>query len=148
MQYSYTTSCSILRTVNNETTRLRNQFINVAVKNRAASVASSTVLNECIAWASRVRGLLGQGISYADDEEINFSRVNSIVSDDPDNTVNITFICKRINGTKPEFLQFTLEDASSIVSTFLTQYTTTLDGITGVTNSIDNYIIANAIIDM
>lgn len=146
MQYSYTQSCSLLRTVDNETERLRTQFIHVSVKNRANNVVSSTVLTECEAWANRVKGLHGTGISFDDDEEINFSRVtSSIVRSDPD-TINITFICRRIEGTKPEFLQFTMENVNAL--NFAGAFTDTLDSMTGVANSINNYIIVNAIIDM
>lgn len=146
MQYSYTQSCSLLRTVDNETERLRTQFIHVSVKNRANNVVSSTVLTECENWANAVRGLTGTGISYDNDDEINFSRVTSSLVRTETDTVNITFICKRIEGSKPEFLQFTMTNV--VIGNLPTAFVSTLDSMTGVANSINNYIIVNAIIDM
>ena len=146
MQYSYTQSCSLLRTIDNVTERLRTQFIHVSVKNRANSVLSATVLTECEQIANLVKSLVGANISYDNDEEINFSRVTSSLVRDETDSINITFICRRIDGTKPEFLQFTMKNV--IAATLSADYPTELDGITGVQNSINNYIIVNAIIDM
>ncbi len=147
MQYSYTQSCSLLRTVDNETERLRTQFIHVSVKNRANTVASANVLTECETWANAIKNIHGTGISYDNDEEINFSRVTSSLVRSETDTVNITFICRRIEGSKPEFLQFTIINATT--TGIYTSFVSTLYDMTGGDNdSINNYIIVNAIIDM
>ena len=145
MQYSYTQTGVLQRTVGTETYTLRTQLISVLEKNIQANVNPTTVLNDCVLWANTVSSLRGTGISYTDDVKVNFGKINAFVADTGSTTAKATFICKRIEGTSPEYLQFTLED---VTTAYLpTAFSGTLDNMSGVSNAIDKYIIVNAIIE-
>ena len=145
MQYSYTQTGVLQRTVGTETYRLRTQLISVLQKNVEASVNPTTILTECATWASVISSLRGTGISYTDDVKVNFGKINALVVTTASTSATATFICKRIEGTSPEYLQFTLESVTT--ANLPTAFSTMLDNMSGVTNAIDKYIIVNAIIE-
>ena len=145
MQYTYTQTGVLQRTVGDDTYKLRTQLISVLQRNVAASTTANTVLADCVNWAGLISSLRGAGITYTDDVKVQFSKANCFVADTQASEVTATFICKRIIGTSPEYLQFTLTNITT--TNIATAFTTMLDSMSGVTNAINNYIIVNAIID-
>lgn len=145
MQYTYSESCSLKRTVGTETERLRTQLISVLYKNVGSSTSDTTILNTCSTWANYIRGLRGSGISYDNDRKIHFASQNCFNNDDSQ-SIDVTFICKRISGSTTEWLQFAMLNVNS--GNFATAFSDKLNAMTGLTDAIDKYIIVNAIIDM
>lgn len=145
MQYTYSESCSLKRTVGTETERLRTQLISVLYKNVATATSAGTILTACTTWAGYIRDLKYSTYSYDNDRKIHFASQDCFVNSDTQQ-VDITFICKRVTGGSSEWIQFALlnETAETLSSHFQTK----LVQMAGDADAFQKYIIVNAIIDM